>query len=131
MRKGSDSTESDPFRMREHGDGSPSARHSEALRTHGTPGTLGLMTQPLPIESIRDVRAHLAEVVERADRDDVPTVITRRGKEVAAVVSIEVLRKYQEWEEREINRIIDERMANPAPGIPIEAIMRETLARGE
>ncbi|MDG5805349.1 hypothetical protein P9869_22295 [Streptomyces ossamyceticus] len=35
------------------------------------------------------------------------------------------------WEEREINRIIDERMANPAPGIPIEDIMRETLARSE
>lgn len=63
------------------------------------------MTQPLPVESIRDVRAHLAEVVERADRDDVPTVITRRGKEVAAVVSIDVLRQYQEWEEREINRV--------------------------
>jgi hypothetical protein len=58
-------------------------------------------------------------------------VITRRGKQVAAVVSIEVLRKYQEWEEREINRIIDERMANPAPGTPIEDVMRETLARSE
>lgn len=88
------------------------------------------MTQ-MPIESIRDVRAHLADVVERADRDDVPTVITRRGKQVAAVVSIGVLRKYQEWEEREINRIIDERMADPAPGVPIEDVMRETLARGE
>ncbi|MFI6008421.1 type II toxin-antitoxin system Phd/YefM family antitoxin [Streptomyces sp. NPDC051243] len=88
------------------------------------------MTQLL-IESIRDVRAHLAEVVERADRDDTPTVITRRGKQVAVVVSIEVLRKYQEWEEREINRIIDERMANPAVGIPIEDVMRETLERGE
>ena len=42
-----------------------------------------------------------------------------------------MLRKYQEWEEREINRIIDERMTNPAPGIPIEDIMRETLARSE
>ncbi|MEV0266665.1 type II toxin-antitoxin system Phd/YefM family antitoxin [Streptomyces sp. NPDC050617] len=89
------------------------------------------MTQPLPVESIRDVRAHLAEVVERADRKDVPTVITCRGKEVAAAVSIEVLRKYQKWEKREIDRIIDERMANPAPGIPIEDIMRETLARSE
>ncbi|MFE4455101.1 type II toxin-antitoxin system Phd/YefM family antitoxin [Streptomyces sp. NPDC056796] len=89
------------------------------------------MTQPLPIETIREVRAYLAEVVERADRDDVPTVITRRGKEVAAVVSIAVLRRYQEWEEREINRIIDERMANAAPGLPIEDVMRETLARSE
>ncbi|MEU4731060.1 type II toxin-antitoxin system RelE/ParE family toxin [Streptomyces sp. NPDC023588] len=43
--------------------------------------------------------------------------MTRRGKQVAAVVSIEVLRKYLEWEEREINRIIDERMANPADAL--------------
>ena len=69
--------------------------------------------------------------MERADRDDVPTGITRRGKQVAAVVSIEVLRRYQEWEEREINRIIDERMAHSAAGVPIEDVMRETLARGE
>ncbi|MGW0786068.1 type II toxin-antitoxin system Phd/YefM family antitoxin [Streptomyces sp. NPDC002913] len=89
------------------------------------------MTQPLPIESIRDVRAHLAEVVERADRDDVPTVITRRGKEVAAAVSIEVLRKYQEWEEREINRLINERLATRSVGIPIEDVMKETLTRSE
>ncbi|MFJ8541466.1 type II toxin-antitoxin system Phd/YefM family antitoxin [Streptomyces sp. NPDC093586] len=89
------------------------------------------MAQPLPIESVRDVRAHLAEVVERADRDDVPTVITRRGEQVAAVVSIEVLREYQEGEEREINRIIDERMASPAAGGLVEDVMRETLARGE
>src|SRR6478752_1300365 len=102
-----------------------------ALCTHGTHCTPGRTPQPLPIESIRDVRAHLAEVVERADRDDVPTVITRRGKEVAAVVSIETLRKYQEWEEREINQIIDERMASPAAGVPLEDIMRETLARSE
>ncbi|MER7487379.1 type II toxin-antitoxin system Phd/YefM family antitoxin [Streptomyces sp. NPDC126497] len=88
------------------------------------------MTQ-MPIESIRDVRAHLAEVVERVDRDDTPTVITRRGRQVAAVVSMEVLRRYQEWEEREINRIVDERMANPAAGIPVEDVMRETLERGE
>ncbi|MBO4257268.1 type II toxin-antitoxin system Phd/YefM family antitoxin [Streptomyces griseorubiginosus] len=88
------------------------------------------MTQ-MPRESIRDVRAHLAEVVARADRDDQPTIITRRGKEVAAVVSIDVLRKYQQWDEREINRIIEERMANASPGIPIEDVMRETLARGD
>ena len=85
----------------------------------------------MPTESIRVVRARLAEVVERADRDDMPTVITRRGKEIAAVVSIDVLRKYQEWEAREINRIIDERMASPEPGVPLEDVMRETLERGE
>ena len=85
----------------------------------------------LPTESIRDLRAHLAEVVERADRDDQATVITRRGKPVAAVVSIEVLRKYQEWEERELNRIIDERMADRSRGVPLEDVIAETLARNE
>jgi prevent-host-death family protein len=85
----------------------------------------------LPAESIRDIRAHLADVVERADRYDQPTVITRRGKAVAAVVSIDVLRKYQEWEEREINRIVDERMANRSAGIPLEDVIEETQARSE
>ncbi|MFD8969164.1 hypothetical protein ACFV0C_29960 [Streptomyces sp. NPDC059568] len=47
---------------------------------------------------------HTPMVVERADRDDALT-------------------------EREINRIIDERMTSRAPGIPIEDVMKETLAR--
>lgn len=85
----------------------------------------------LPTESVRDLRAHLAEVVERADRDDQATVITRRGKPVAAVVSIEVLRKYQEWEERELNRIIDERIADRSARVPLEDVIAETLARSE
>jgi prevent-host-death family protein len=85
----------------------------------------------LPTESVRDARAHLADIVERADRDDQPTVITRRGKAVAAVVSIDVLRQYQEWEEREINRIVDERMARRSVGIPLEDVIQETLARSE
>lgn len=84
---------SHPARV-QHGGKSSSTppRHHSIVHTCDT-RHLWCMTQPLPVESIRDVRAHLAEVVERADRDDVPTVITRRGKEVAAVVSIDVLRK--------------------------------------
>jgi prevent-host-death family protein len=85
----------------------------------------------MPSESVRDVRNHLADVVDRADRDDQPTVITRRGKPVAAVVPIDVLRKYQEWEEREINRVVDERMSRRSLGIPIEDVIQETLARSE
>ncbi len=71
------------------------------------------------------------DVVDRADRDDQPTVIAKRGREVAAVVSIDLLRKYQQWEEQEINRIVDERMANRSPGVPIEDVMKETPARSE
>ncbi|MFF2148003.1 type II toxin-antitoxin system prevent-host-death family antitoxin [Kitasatospora sp. NPDC058190] len=55
----------------------------------------------------------------------------RRRDEDVAVVPIEVLREHQDGEEHDINRIIDERMANPSPGVPIEDVMRETLARGE
>lgn len=85
----------------------------------------------MPSESIREARAHFADLVDRASREDQPTIITRRGKEVAAVVSIEVLRQFQQWEEDYINRIIDERMASDAPGIPLEEVMAETLERNE
>ncbi|QMU73595.1 type II toxin-antitoxin system prevent-host-death family antitoxin [Streptacidiphilus sp. P02-A3a] len=44
---------------------------------------------------------------------------------------MDVLRKYQRWEEQEINRIIDERMATRSAGAPIEDVMKETLARSE
>lgn len=41
------------------------------------------------------------------------------------------LRKYLEWDEREINQVVDQRMASTAPGIPVEDVMRETQARSE
>lgn len=84
-----------------------------------------------PAESIRSVRDHLADVVERAEREDSPTVITRRGKEVAAVVSIEALRQFQQWQEQELNRLVDERMASNEPGVPLEDVLAETRARSE
>ena len=79
------------------------------------------------METIRQVRDHIADVVDRADRDDSPTVITRRGREVAAVVPIEMLRRYQRLEEQEILRLVRERMADPSPGIPMEQVMAEIL----
>jgi prevent-host-death family protein len=83
-----------------------------------------LLEQP-----IRAVRADLSAVVDRAAIQ--PTIITRSGKPVAAVVSVDLLQHYEELEAAEMNRLIDERMANPAPGIPIAEVMRETLARDE
>ena len=80
-------------------------------------------------EPIRVVRSHLSEVVDRAAV--APTVITRHGKQVAAIVSIDLLQRFEELEEAEINRLIDERLANPAPGVPLEDVIRETLARDE
>ena len=80
-------------------------------------------------EPVRAVRDHLAEVIDRARTT--PTIITRNGKRVAAVVSVDLLQHYQELDEAEINRVIEERMRNPAPGIPIEEVIRETMARDE
>lgn len=85
----------------------------------------------MPTESIRDLRAHLAEVVERADRDDQPTVITRRGRPVAAVVPIAVLEDHLDREERELARIVTERMAEREAGVPLEDVIAETLARSD
>jgi prevent-host-death family protein len=79
------------------------------------------------VESIRQVRDHIADVVDRADREDAPTVITRRGKEIAAVVPIDLLRRYQQLEEQEIMRMVNQRMSNPEPGIPMEQVMAEIL----
>jgi prevent-host-death family protein len=83
-----------------------------------------------PTASIRDVRAHLADVVDRADRQGEPTVITRHGKEVAAVVSIDLLRRFQQWEDEQDARLVAERMGSRTEGIPLEDVMTEIL-RGE
>lgn len=85
----------------------------------------------IPAESIRDARAHLAELVDRADRDDQPTIITRRGKEVAAVVSIDMLRHLQQLEEDWVVRVVDERLRRPEPGIPLADVLAETVSRAE
>lgn len=85
----------------------------------------------MQVESIRQVRDHIADVVDRADREGSPTVITRRGREVAAVVPIDLLRRYQRFEEQEVLHMVRERMDNPEPGIPMEQVMAEIMERAE
>jgi prevent-host-death family protein len=87
------------------------------------------MGQPSQSESIRAARIHLTTIVDRAERDGEPTVITRRDREVAAVVPIELLREYRILEEREILRMISERRDEPT--VSMEEVLAETLARGE
>ena len=90
------------------------------------------MSQPARSESIREAREHLATIVDRAERDGEPTVITRRGREVAAVVSMDLLREYRILEEQEVLRIIAERRAaDDGTRYTLEELMAETLARTE
>jgi len=40
-----------------------------------------------------EVRSHLADVLDRAHRDETPTIITRRGREEAVVIDIDEYRR--------------------------------------
>lgn len=59
-----------------------------------------------------EVRSHLADVIDRARRDETPTIITRRGKEEAVVIDIAEYRHLKEVEEAAedawLNRLADE-----------------------
>ncbi|MFI6694661.1 type II toxin-antitoxin system Phd/YefM family antitoxin [Streptomyces sp. NPDC050433] len=69
------------------------------------------MSEPV-IESMADVRSHLADVVDRARREDTPTIITRRGKQEAVVIDIEEYQRLRDLAERAeeawLNRLADE-----------------------
>ncbi|QNE79248.1 type II toxin-antitoxin system prevent-host-death family antitoxin [Streptomyces finlayi] len=64
------------------------------------------------VESMAEVRRHLADVIDRARRDDTPTIITRRGKSEVVVVDIDEYRRLCEAAERLedewLNRMADE-----------------------
>lgn len=82
------------------------------------------------IASIRELRDTLADVVDRAAHDEV-TVVTRRGRKVAAVVPIGMVDEWRRWEEEHVVAMIDKAMADRRPGIPMTDVLAETLARPE
>ncbi|MEO3786688.1 type II toxin-antitoxin system Phd/YefM family antitoxin [Actinocorallia sp. B10E7] len=69
------------------------------------------MSEPV-IESMAEVRSHLADVIDRAHRDETPTIITRRGKQEAVVLDIEEYRRLhriaEEAEDAWLNQLADE-----------------------
>ena len=83
---------------------------------------------PSLVEPSRQVRDHFAEVIER----DQPTIITRHGREVAAVIPIADLRYYEDLENRELHRLIEERRHEiDQPRHSLAEVLEETLARDE
>ncbi|MDQ0487487.1 type II toxin-antitoxin system Phd/YefM family antitoxin [Streptomyces cellulosae] len=68
------------------------------------------MSEPV-IESMAEVRGHLADVIDRARREETPTIITRRGKQEAVVIDIEeyqrLRRLAEDAEESWLNRLAD------------------------
>ncbi|MFH9294028.1 type II toxin-antitoxin system Phd/YefM family antitoxin [Streptomyces sp. NPDC017520] len=69
------------------------------------------MSEPVT-ESMAEVRKHLADVIDRARRDETPTIITRRGKSEAVIVDIDEYRRLREtaerYEDEWLNRLADE-----------------------
>ena len=80
------------------------------------------------MEPSRYVRDHFAEVIER----DQTTIITRHGREIAAVVPIAELRYYEQLEARELHRMIEQRRPEiDQPRHSFDDVLRETLARSD
>jgi prevent-host-death family protein len=76
-------------------------------------GYTWLVTEDDSRMSVRDVRAHLAEVLTRAENGS-PTVIMRSGEPVAAVVPIEDFNVLEEAVDRYFSREADRDLAeNP------------------
>ncbi|GII80384.1 hypothetical protein Sru01_53660 [Sphaerisporangium rufum] len=67
-----------------------------------------------------EVRSHLADVIDRARRDETPTIITRRGRREAVVIDIEEYQRLhriaEDVEEAWLNRLADEAEAEGTRG---------------
>ena len=65
-------------------------------------------------------RSHLADVIDRAHRDEIPTIITRRGHQEAVIVDIGEYQRLRELAERAegawLNRLADEAVSEGLDG---------------
>ncbi|GHA41374.1 hypothetical protein GCM10010329_75550 [Streptomyces spiroverticillatus] len=91
------------------------------------------MSEPV-VESMAEVRKHLADAIDRARREDTPTVITRRGKEEAVLVDIDEYRRLRRIEEQAeedwLNQLADAAEAEGTEGsVSLEEMAAEIRAR--
>ncbi|WP_326797247.1 type II toxin-antitoxin system Phd/YefM family antitoxin [Streptomyces sp. NBC_01808] len=56
------------------------------------------MSEPI-VEAMAEVRAHLADTVDRARREATPTIITRRGKAEAVILDLDEYQRLKKLEE--------------------------------
>jgi prevent-host-death family protein len=76
----------------------------------------------LPISAARD---HLGDVVSRAEHAQERTVLTRHGKPVAAVISIDDLRELEAAEDRADLAAAREALASDERRVPHDEILAE------
>src|SRR5690349_16698063 len=77
------------------------------------------MSEPM-VESMAEVRSHLADVIDRAHRSATPTIITRRGKQEAVVIDIQEYQRLRQLDEDAedawLNQLADEAEAEGTEG---------------
>jgi prevent-host-death family protein len=77
------------------------------------------MNDPV-VETMAEVRSHLADVIDRAHRDETPTIISRRGRQEAVVLDLQAYRDLRQLaeqvEEAWLNRLADEAEAEGREG---------------
>src|ERR1700739_3266545 len=89
-----------------------SSGETSRLRVHNFEYTLGMDESQHQL-SVRNARAHFADVISRA-QDGSPTIITRNGQAVAAVVPIEDFNALEDAIDRYFSREADRDLAeNP------------------
>jgi len=76
----------------------------------------------LPISAARD---HLGEIVSKAEHAQERTVLTRHGKAVAAVISIEDLRELEAAEDRADLAAAHEALASQERRVPHDEVLAE------
>ncbi|MFD7085006.1 type II toxin-antitoxin system Phd/YefM family antitoxin [Streptomyces sp. NPDC059918] len=92
------------------------------------------MSEPV-IESMAEVRAHLADVLDRARREDTPTIVTRRGKEEGIVLDIDEYRRLKAIEESAeeawLSKLVDAaRDEDDGTSLSLEEMTAEILRGG-
>ena len=85
------------------------SQSDDPVRVHNFAYTLSMDDSQTHL-SVRDARAHLAEVITRA-QDGTPTIITRNGQAVAAIVPIEDFNALEDAIDRYFAREADRDLA--------------------
>ncbi|SBW19306.1 type II toxin-antitoxin system Phd/YefM family antitoxin [Protofrankia symbiont of Coriaria ruscifolia] len=75
--------------------------------------------------SISQARDHLGEIVSKAEHTHERIVLTRHGRAVAAVISIEDLRDLEEAEDESDLVAAREALASSEPRVPHRDVMAE------
>ncbi|WP_024806199.1 type II toxin-antitoxin system Phd/YefM family antitoxin [Nocardia sp. BMG51109] len=74
--------------------------------------------------SIRQLRASVATVVDRAVAGDVTTV-TRDGEPVAAIIPVHMLDAFEEWEDRRLAERATEAEREPGERLSLTEVLDE------